>query len=67
MISEYVHGSISFVIKNKTTGKLEYLRRNHNWYAKGKDWKGAKTREQKRFKKEWNENSSDYLCISVSV
>ena len=67
MVAEMVHGSIHFVIKSKETGKTENLRRNHNWYAKGKDWQDAKSKEEKRFKKEWNEKASDLKCISVSV
>ena len=66
MISEFVHGSISFVVRHENGG-TENLRRKHNWYAKGKDWKEAKEKEQKRFKKEWNEKSSDLKCISVTV
>ena len=67
MISEFVHGSINFVIRSKETGKTENLSRKHNWHAKGKDWADAKNKEQKRFKKEWNAKASDCQCISVSV
>ncbi len=67
MIAEYTHGTIQFVVRNKATGRTENLRRNHNWYATGKDWADAKAKEQRRFRKEWNGRKWDFECLSVRV
>lgn len=50
MINEFIHGSISFVVRSKN-GRTENLRRNHNWYAKGKDWKEANKKSKSDLRK----------------
>lgn len=67
MINEFVHGTICFTVRNKHTTKTEVLRRKHNWYAKCKTWDEARQKEQRRFKKNWNADKGDFICLSVTL
>jgi hypothetical protein len=63
------HGSATFVIRNRSTGKTENIRRNHNWYQSDKhDYSTARKKEAAKLKKAWNERPGRYDdCLSVSV
>lgn len=62
-----IHGSIFLLVKNKHTGRVENLRRNHNWFSKGKNYKDSKSKEEKKVKKEWDKNGGDFTLLKVEV